>query len=259
MDNSVGFEKAKETVWLAGKNLKKYFGNVATLRNKTDSPSDILTQLDLQTEEYIAKELNNFDPSIGFWGEEYGFRGNKDRFWLVDPIDGTAFFARGVIGCTCMLALVEEEKVVMSVIYDFVSNKLYSALKGGGAMINKRKIRVSDRPLRDSFVFLESRLDKESFEKHTALQGVSIVLGPYPGGYELALVASGKIEGRICLRPFGHEWDYAPGAFLVSEAGGKVSNIGKDNYDYRNLDLIAANSIVHDELTIGSKAVFPIT
>ena len=67
-------------------------------------------------------------------------------------------------------------------------------------------------------------------------------------GFELAAVASGKIEGRIVLDAYGDDYDYAAGTFLVSEAGGKVTNLGSDDYDFRNHSFIAANPVVHEEL-----------
>lgn len=77
-------------------------------------------------------------------------------------------------------------------------------------------------------------------------------------GHELALVASGKLEARVTCDPFGKAWDYAPGALLVSEAGGIVANIGKRTYDYRNCDFIAASPNVYRALAEGPEAVFPI-
>jgi fructose-1,6-bisphosphatase/inositol monophosphatase family enzyme len=77
-------------------------------------------------------------------------------------------------------------------------------------------------------------------------------------GHEFALVASGKLEGRVNHRPFGKAWDYAPGTLLVSEAGGIVANVGKRSYDYRDYDLIAACPQVYRALTEGADPIFPV-
>lgn len=58
--------------------------------------------------------------------------------------------------------------------------------------------------------------------------------------------------------PYGMDWDFAPGSLLVSEAGGKATNIGETSYDYRNHDFIIANPRVHEELTTGPHAIFPL-
>ncbi len=68
-------------------------------------------------------------------------------------------------------------------------------------------------------------------------------------GYEFGLVAQGKIGGRICFDPFGKDWDYGPGSLLVTEAGGRVTNIGASSYDFRKHNFIAANLSVHEELS----------
>ena len=77
-------------------------------------------------------------------------------------------------------------------------------------------------------------------------------------GHEFAMVASGKLEGRIMYDPYGFDYDFAPGSLLVSEAGGVVTNIGSDKYDYRNLNSIAANPKLHQALTEGEGALFPL-
>ncbi|MBI3887893.1 hypothetical protein HY310_02390, partial [Candidatus Microgenomates bacterium] len=68
----------------------------------------------------------------------------------------------------------------------------------------------------------------------------------------------GKYDGRIAKNPYGNDWDYAPGALLVTEAGGIATNIGKTTYDYRNHDYIITNTVVHKELTEGDSALFSI-
>ncbi len=75
-------------------------------------------------------------------------------------------------------------------------------------------------------------------------------------GYEFVLVATGKIEARICFDPFGKDYDFAPGSLLVSEAGGIVANIGLTTYDYRNTNLIAGNKSVFENYTSGEAAIF---
>ena len=77
-------------------------------------------------------------------------------------------------------------------------------------------------------------------------------------GYEYILVAVGKLEGRVCFNPYGEDYDYAPGSLLVSEAGGKVTNIGSTKYDFNNLNFIAANKPLYKEWTEGKDALFPI-
>lgn len=84
----------------------------------------------------------------------------KPTTWLVDPIDGTAHFIRGIPFCTTMVALIEDNQVVMSVIHDIANNDTYWAIRGQGAYRNGERIYVSDRPLKQGLVSFETKLGK---------------------------------------------------------------------------------------------------
>lgn len=248
---------AKKTARLAGEILIKGYGKIEVNTIKSKSPVDVVTKLDTDIENFIATELEKYDPSIGFYGEEFGIRKKSNKFWLVDPIDGTAHFIRGIPFCTTMIALVENGEVVLSVIYNFVTKELFEAEKGKGAKLNGVDIHVSDRSLQEAYLSVETKLAVEkNLKVYLALRETSIMIHTVNCGYEFGLIASGKLDGRICLDPFGKDWDYAPGALLVSEAGGVVKNMGSDTYDYTNHNFIATNAKIYNELTKGPSALF---
>ena len=250
---------AVETVLEAGDILKKHFGKVEISNNKSHRAVDVVTNLDTDVENFIAEKLRKYDSSIGFLGEEFGERKKSNRLWLVDPIDGTAHFVRGIPFCTTMIALVEDGEVVLTVINNFITKELYTAEKDKGAKLNGENIHVSSRTLRDSYISFESNLASEkNLKTYQALDSKCILLHTINCGYEYGLIASGKIEGRICVDPFGKDWDYAPGSLLISEAGGIVKNIGKTNYDYKDHNFIATNKIVYNELTESKDSLFSI-
>ena len=64
----------------------------------------------------------------------------------------------------------------------------------------------------------------------------------------MCLIASGKIEGKVAKNSYGYDWDFAPGSLLIQEAGGVVTNLKSDTYDYKNTEFIAASKVAHDEL-----------
>lgn len=249
---------AVETALSAGNILKNHFGKVEITNQKSDRPVDVITKLDSDIENFIAKKFNDYDSSIGFVGEEFGERKKSERLWLVDPIDGTAHFARGIPFCTTMIALVEDGEVVLTVINNFITNELYIAEKNKGAKLNGKAIHVSNRVLSEAYISLETNIKNEkNLKTHLRLVDKKcMMLHTINCGYEYGLIASGKIEGRICLDPFGKDWDYAPGSLLVSEAGGIVRNIGKNTYDYKDHNFIASNKVVYEELTKGKEAIF---
>ena len=252
------YKSAIQAVQEAGEILAKSFGNVEVLRVKSGSAADVVTQLDIDTEKLIECRLKDQDASIGFAGEESGERKGDGRYRLLDPIDGTSHFVRGIPFCTTMLALVEDEQVIFSIIYNFVTKELFTAEKNAGAKLNGEPIQVSSRSLSEAYMAVESDLSHEqNIAKYAELRKRTTIMQTINCGYEFGLIASGKIDGRICFDPFGHDWDYAPGSLLVSEAGGVVANIGTSTYDFRNHDFIATNKVIYGELTAGDSALFP--
>ena len=235
------------------------WGKVEVQSQKSASATDVVTKIDFEIEEYLAKEFTKIDPTIAFVGEEHGGDRTAPRHWLADPIDGTAHFVRGLPFCTTIMALIENGKVSFSAIYDFVNDIMYHAERGKGAYKNSETIRVSDRPLGSSLMFYESNLNKDdNLNTYLAFKKKTTILNTLNAGYEFSLIASGKIEGRICLDPFGKDYDFAPGSLLVAEAGGIVANIGSKEFDCQNLNFIAANKVVYEELTFGQDAIFPL-
>lgn len=239
--------------------LLPHYGRAEFSEKRSGRRFELVTELDTRVEDFLEDALARRYPDIAFVGEERGGDKDAERFWLVDPIDGTAHFVRGIPFCTVMLALIENGRAVFSAIYDFVGDIMYHAERGGGAFVNGERIRVNAHPLRGAYLVWETHLQKEeNLRWFLKLKEESILWHPGPAGFELALVASGKLDGRVCVDPYGHEYDFAPGALLVQEAGGVVANIGARDYDYRNGNFIAANPLVFKELTEGPAALFPI-
>jgi myo-inositol-1(or 4)-monophosphatase len=227
-----------------------HYGLADIVHKKSTAPSDVVTELDQKVEKFLKDRLAEIYPDIEFVGEEYG--GNRDakKFWLVDPIDGTGHYVRGLPFCSTMLALIEDGAVIFSAIYDFVSDNMYWAEKGKGAFMNETPIQVSSRSIENSYMFYETIYQKEKNQKKFAeLASRFHLLKTISAGWEFAMIASGKMEGRISFDPWGKDYDFAPGTFLVSEAGGVVVNINSDKYDYRNTSNIACNKRVFDEIS----------
>jgi myo-inositol-1(or 4)-monophosphatase len=239
--------------WLReiGEELRQKFGNIEAIEQKTNSPTDGVTELDRKVETFLAERLMSHDKTTGFFGEEYGQQGNTERFWLADPIDGTAHFIRGIPFCTTMLALIEQGEAVFSIIYNFTQDAIYWAAKGEGAYRNEKRIHVSNRSLQESYLCYEMNLeDPQALAWWLAIRRrYAVFVKTVNTGFEYSLIAEGKLDGRICLKPSGKDWDYAPGALLVAEAGGTVRNIGKDTFDYQDHNFIAANEKIYREVS----------
>jgi myo-inositol-1(or 4)-monophosphatase len=214
------------------------------------SDGSVVTQLDHKVEESLKAALFDFDRSIGFSGEEGGVDFSEDTFWLVDPIDGTEHFVRGIPYCSTMVCLITKGEPVYSMIDLFAAGERFTAIKGGGAFCNNQAISVSNRQVNHSLMEFETRGDDEaSASKRQAVrEEIFGYLNLCAAGRGFSYVAAGRTEARICYEGFGREWDFAPGALLVKEAGGVVANIGRADYDFRDTNLIAANPSVYEYL-----------
>lgn len=229
------------------------FGKVEAKEFKSDSPASAVTEIDQVVENRLKEDLAALLPDIPFVGEEYGGDRASETFWLSDPIDGTSHYIRGIPFCSTMLALIDEGEVIFSVIYDFVNDDIYHAELGKGAYKNDEKISVSQRPLQQAYLSCEINANNvENIEVLSAINSKVKVITTLSSGFEFVLVATGKLEGRIVYDAFGKDYDFAPGALLVKEAGGVVRNFKSDKYDYRNLNFIASNQDVYDKL-VGSE------
>lgn len=237
------------------------FGSAAITHDKGEFHTDVVTEADQKIETVLKTELAKTDPSAVFVGEEFGGDRNAEKYWISDPIDGTGLYVRGIPYCTTMLALVAHDQVQFGVIYDFVNDVMYYAVRGHGAFADGVPLNVSDRSTQNDRVYVTHEIKG----KNPHNEKVRSVLNEKCGflqylcaGYEYVLVASGKIEGRICSDPFGYDYDYAPGCLLVEEAGGIVTTLDGQPYRPSVRPHIAANPMLHKELTEGPDALFPV-
>lgn len=222
--------------------------NYGVIGHELKDDLSAVTELDKHVETILKDALRPLDESVGFYGEEFGREGNTSLFWTIDPIDGTEAFIRGVPFCTNMLCLISNGQPKATVIYNFVLDELYIAVSGKGATLNGAVLSVSSRKISHAAIEYETKAETvKNRESYHALPSY-LRYKFAASGFGFCQVAKGSIEARVVNNGFGKVWDYAPGALLVKEAGGRVANIGKDTYDYTDLDFVASNQIVFDEL-----------
>jgi myo-inositol-1(or 4)-monophosphatase len=218
-------------------------GNIA-IEHKADKT--VVTELDRSVETDLRKALLEFDASIGIEGEEHGIEGNRTTFWLLDPIDGTDSFTRGIPHFRNMATLVDNGEVVFTVVYKPVSDELYVAAKGEGAFRNGVQLNIGDRPLHNAKLEVHSPGNDHrtwiTLEKLAQqVKGLSI-------SADFVQVAEGRLDGLIVITDRGGPWDFAPRALLIAEAGAKIANIGSDTYNYTNGQFIATNPVIFDDV-----------
>lgn len=195
---------------------------------ETKGAQDFVSQVDRDTEAALTALLRDILPQAGFLGEEFG--GSAEGLaWIIDPIDGTSNFVRGLPLWCLSVALVARGVPLAGAVYDPNADEMFSAIKGGGTRLNGTPITVStnDRPdaalLGISFSF-KSRIEAHHGVLHRLMtqQGLYRFLGS--GALGLAWCAAGRVDGfwEDWMMP----WDVAAGLILVTEAGGCVSDYG---------------------------------
>lgn len=187
------------------------------------------TDTDLEIQRFLQKELPALLPGSSFMGEEENSYSKGECVWIVDPIDGTVNYARGLSMSVVSIALVENGKAVLGVVYNPYMREMYRAELGKGAYMNGSRIRVSDREWNDAIVSTawcayDKNLAHSSFIISERLHSECSDIRRFgTAAYEMCLVARGSTEiyFEMLLRP----WDYAAASLIVEEAGGVCSSL----------------------------------
>jgi myo-inositol-1(or 4)-monophosphatase len=183
---------------------------------------DFLTATDAEVEDLIRRRLQQTCPNDGFFGEEGGGTFDND-VWVVDPIDGTANFARGIPHFAISIAFVRANQVQVGVVYDVMHDELYAAARGRGATLDGQPIRVSGiGDIRHATVEAgwSTRLPPEPYAElvHRLKVAGANVRRAGSGTLGLAYVADGRIDAYCELHI--NSWDALAGLLLIEEAGG---------------------------------------
>lgn len=199
-----------------------------------------LVDLTTGIEDRITKILQTVDPGTPVVGEERDPRSER-RYWLIDPIDGLMHFMRGNPYYCFTLVLIADDEPQMSVVYDFAGDKLYYAIRGHGAYCNGKRLKVSARPISDTVMATEIDLTQtHNILLQQELAAHYRLLNLFASNYELAMVASGRTEARMCIDALGLHC--APGVLLVQEAGGVARNLAAADYRTNDSDVIVAST-----------------
>jgi myo-inositol-1(or 4)-monophosphatase len=195
-------------------------------RMETKGAQDFVSQVDRDTEIALIDMLAKILPGARVLGEEFG--GSAEGLaWVIDPIDGTSNFVRGLPLWCLSVALVKDGVPVAGAIYDPNADEMFSAIRGGGTRLNGLPVHVATTASLDAALLGLSFSFKSRPEAHHAvLRALMDARGLYrflgSGALGLAYCAAGRVDGfwEDWMMP----WDVAAGLILVTEAGGLVSD-----------------------------------
>jgi myo-inositol-1(or 4)-monophosphatase len=190
------------------------------------SPRDLVTQIDLESEHAIRETIRRRHPDHSILGEEGGLTGSSPYRWIVDPIDGTSNFARGIPHFAVSIGIEYGGRGLLGVIANPTLGDTYQAVIGQGAFKNARRLFVSlCTDLSDAFMTMSFSADARVSDRagvmwDALLTRCQTLRRMGSTALELALLAEGKTDAFV---GFGQgAWDVAAGTVLVKEAGGEV-------------------------------------
>jgi histidinol-phosphatase len=210
-----------------------------------------VTDADKAAERHLRAELAERHPDDTVLGEEEpDSAGSSGRTWIIDPIDGTKAFARGVPLYSNLLAVYDEHGPAVGVINLPALGETVYAGRGLGCFADGRRITVSDRPSLGGSALCTSGFGPWSDEAVLAVRRSDAVLRTWGDGYGFALVAAGRVEAMV--DPAVALWDVAPVPVIIREAGGTFTD-RTGNPDVRldpaaTLSAVASNGLVHEQV-----------
>lgn len=222
-----------------------------------DGFANIVTSSDVAVQDFLCRRLSRLLPDSGFVCEEKDMQDTgHESTWIIDPIDGTANYSRGIDQCAISVALKQGDEVVLGVVYLPRTDEMFTAALGQGAWLNDRPISVSVRPFADAVMCTALPV----YHKESAVLCSDIIRDTFmqcndirrfgAAAPELCYVAMGRCElyFEYQLSP----WDFAAAALILTEAGGVITDLdGKRLTFMQPSGVIAGNCIGNHARLLG--------
>jgi histidinol-phosphatase len=203
-----------------------------------------VTAADREAERHIREYLSKHHPDDAVLGEEEGVAdGTSGRRWIIDPIDGTRGFVRGVPLYSTLIALVDDEGPLAGVIRFPALDITISAGRAGGCWVGDHRCSVSDTATLNGALMNTSDFETFSVQQFSAARDAGIMMRTWGDAYGYFLVATGQAEAMI--DPICSTWDLAPMPLIIGEAGGRFTSID-GAADYTLGSGVATNGVLHE-------------
>ena len=216
------------------------FGEIENLQVARKGPRDFVTKTDKRVESILIEELSKAKKNFSFLTEESGkiVNNDKNKIWIIDPIDGTTNFLHGIPHFAISIALKIDGELISGLIIDPIKNEIFFAEKNDGAYFNNHRIRVSKKNNLDDCLFSSDSSGLKNIFPKLNMRNTGCA------ALDLAYVGAGRLDGyfhnNIKL------WDIAAGILIVKEAGGSINDISK--YDDDDINIRAANSNIYTKM-----------
>ncbi len=234
--------------------IKEHIGKINNAQVEHKSFNSLVSFVDKTAEDLLKQSLIKIVPGSGFIAEESEETGcDADYKWIIDPLDGTTNFLHQLPFFAISVALAYKDELIVGVVFDIVHNDSFYAWKGGGSYLNGRKISVSQNdklgdclvatgfPYYD-FTWMDSYLRCFRHFMHTT-RGVRRIGS---AALDLAYVACGRFD--FYFEYSLQKWDMAAGILLVTEAGGKITDLKGNNNFLNNGSIIASSDMIFSKV-----------
>ena len=224
----------------ASKVIIRDFGEIENLQVSKKGPRDFVTKTDKRVEKILIDELSKSKKNYSFITEETGKILNKNRniFWLIDPIDGTINFLHGVPHFAISIALEVDGEIEIGLIFDPIKNEIFYAEKNNGSYVNNNRVRVSKKTDINECLFASNNEGIKSVHPKLNIRNSGCA------ALDLAYVGCGRFDGYFHNNI--NIWDIAAGKIIIEEAGGKVNDINK--FDFNKINIRAGNPNIYDKM-----------
>ncbi len=252
MHSSKFLEIAKKAAIEAGKIVKKYSGREHIYKQKKHI-HDFATEADIESEKIVIEIIRKEFPKHNIIAEEGGSVDNGSEYsWAIDPIDGTVSFVMGMPFYSVSVGLLQNGIPIAGAVNVVGLDELFWAEKDGGAFLNGEPIQVSSRnTVNTSALSLDvnwrSRAENIEHKLKPFINDARAIFMLGGAAFEMVYVARGFLDGTILE---AHPWDFAAGAVILSEAGGRVSDRQGKQIDFlkERIYLVASNGLIHNEV-----------
>src|SRR3989338_2420545 len=223
----------------------RYYGKEIDISVKTDK--SIVTIADKESEDIIKECILSCFPNAKFVAEESEGSRSEKEFWIIDPVDGSRNFSKGIPIWSALISLCRDGEIILGVCYYPLLDILVYAEKGKRSICNGKKLQVSTvSKISYAYVTLGSpkRFDNKQIIINL-IDSCSAVRCP-DSNYSSCLTAMGKVDAVI--DSYGQIWDIAPFKVIIEEAGGKLTNWQGKRWSIKDVGYIATNGILHKKV-----------
>lgn len=256
------FKKIIKAAKAGGQILKKYFGHVIPtwhgqdlkIKEKT-TVADFQTEADLESEKAILEIISKNFPDYNIYSEERGHIDKKsEHTFVIDPLDGSNNFVLGIPNFSTCIALLKNNQIIFSVVYNPILNQVYYGQKGKGAFLDGQVLSVNkEADIKKATIAYTCKYTspREYFDhliKGLHKKEIKRILTSWSPALDFCLLASGKIEAMI---NYDNEiYDYMPGKLIAREAGAMITDFKgeKDLDDKNNTFLVSNGTRIHQQL-----------